>query len=103
MTVPEITLNDGHTIPQFGLGVFLMEPGETERIVSEALELGYRHIDTAAIYRNEAEVGAAIAKSGIPRDELFVTTKCGTRGRPTPTRRCGSRSTSSGSTVSTST
>jgi len=74
-SIPDLTLNDGHTIPQFGLGVFLMEPGETERIVSEALELGYRHIDTAAIYRNEAEVGAAIAKSGIPRDELFVTTK----------------------------
>jgi len=74
-SIPHLTLNDGHTIPQFGLGVFLMEPGETERIVSEALELGYRHIDTAAIYRNEAEVGAAIAKSGIPRDELFVTTK----------------------------
>ncbi len=74
-TIPAITLNDGRTIPQFGLGVFLMDPGETERVVSEALELGYRHIDTAAIYGNEAEVGAAIAKSGIPRDELYVTTK----------------------------
>lgn len=73
--VPTITMNDGRRIPQFGLGVFLMDPGETERVVSEALELGYRHIDTAAGYKNEAEVGAAIAKSGIPRDEIFVTTK----------------------------
>ncbi len=75
MTIPNLTLNDRRTIPQFGLGVFLMDPGETERVVLEALELGYRHIDTAAIYNNEAEVGAAIAKSGIPRDELYVTTK----------------------------
>lgn len=73
--IPTLTLNDGAEIPQLGLGVFLVEPGETERIVTEALETGYRHIDTAAIYRNEAEVGAAIAKSGIPREELFVTTK----------------------------
>ena len=75
MTVPTLTLNDGHTIPQIGFGVFLVEPGETERIVSDALELGYRHIDTAAIYRNEEGVGRAIAASGIPRDELFITTK----------------------------
>src|SRR6185312_8307172 len=70
-----ITLNDGRTIPQLGLGVFKTPPEETERVVSEALELGYRHIDTAAIYRNEEGVGRAIAASGIPRDELFVTTK----------------------------
>lgn len=75
MTVPTLDLNDGHTIPQVGFGVFLVEPGETERIVSDALELGYRHIDTAAIYRNEEGVGRAIAASGIPRDELFITTK----------------------------
>jgi 2,5-diketo-D-gluconate reductase A len=74
-TVPTITLNDGHTIPQLGFGVFRVEPAETERIVSDALEIGYRHIDTAAIYGNEQGVGAAIARSGIPRDELFVTTK----------------------------
>ena len=75
MTVPSIRLNDGTTIPQLGLGVFKMPPADTERIVGEALELGYRHIDTAAIYGNEAEVGRAIAASGIPREQLFVTTK----------------------------
>ncbi|MFZ4893946.1 aldo/keto reductase [Plantibacter sp. Mn2098] len=73
--VPNLTLNDGHTIPQLGFGVFLVDPQETERIVTDALELGYRHIDTAAIYRNEEGVGRAIAKSGIPREELFITTK----------------------------
>ncbi len=75
MTVPTLTLNDGHEIPQLGFGVFLVDPAETERIVSDALEVGYRHIDTAAAYRNEDGVGRAIAASGIPRDELFVTTK----------------------------
>ncbi|GAA4426902.1 aldo/keto reductase [Georgenia halophila] len=75
MTVPTISLNDGHSIPQLGFGVFLVDPPETERIVTDALEAGYRHIDTAAIYKNEEGVGRAIAKSGIPRDELFITTK----------------------------
>jgi 2,5-diketo-D-gluconate reductase A len=75
MTVPTITLNSGFEIPQLGFGVFLVPPAEAEKAVSEALEAGYRHIDTAAIYRNEEGVGAAIAKSGIPRDELFITTK----------------------------
>jgi 2,5-diketo-D-gluconate reductase A len=74
-TVPTITLTDGHAIPQLGFGVFRVDPPEAERIVSDALEVGYRHIDTAAIYGNEEGVGAAIEKSGIPRDELFVTTK----------------------------
>jgi 2,5-diketo-D-gluconate reductase A len=74
-SVPTIHLNDGHSIPQLGFGVFLVDPPETERIVTDALEVGYRHIDTAAAYGNEAGVGAAIAKSGIPRDELFITTK----------------------------
>jgi len=73
--IPLVTLNDGHTIPQLGYGVFRVPPADTERAVSEALEVGYRHIDTAAIYGNEEGVGAAIASSGIPRDELFVTTK----------------------------
>lgn len=73
--IPTLTLNDGHTIPQLGFGVFLVEPQEAERVVSEALATGYRHIDTAAIYGNEAEVGRAIAASGIPREELFITTK----------------------------
>lgn len=75
MNVPTTTLNDGHTIPQLGFGVFKVDPAETERIVSDALEVGYRHIDTAAIYGNEEGVGRAIAASGIPRDELFITTK----------------------------
>ncbi|WES64883.1 aldo/keto reductase [Microbacter sp. GSS18] len=75
MSIPHVSLNDGHTIPQLGYGVFKVPPADTERTVSEALELGYRHIDTAAIYGNEEGVGAAIAASGIPRDELFITTK----------------------------
>jgi 2,5-diketo-D-gluconate reductase A len=75
MTIPALELNDGTTIPQLGYGVFQVPPAETERAVSEALEIGYRHIDTAAIYGNEEGVGAAIAASGIPRGELFITTK----------------------------
>ena len=75
MTIPTLELHDGHTIPQLGYGVFLVPADDAERAVTEALEAGYRHIDTAAIYRNEEGVGAAIAKSGIPRDELFITTK----------------------------
>src|SRR5688500_5238221 len=75
MTVPTIALNDGTTIPQLGFGVFRVDPDETERIVSDALEVGYRHIDTAAVYGNEVGVGKAIAASGIPRDELYITTK----------------------------
>ncbi|MDY7541234.1 aldo/keto reductase [Cryobacterium breve] len=74
-SVPTLTLNDGHTIPQLGFGVFKVDPDETTRIVSDALEVGYRHLDTAAIYGNEAGVGAAIAASAVPRSELFVTTK----------------------------
>ena len=74
-TVPTLKLNDGHDIPQLGFGVFKVDPDETERIVSDALEAGYRHIDTAAVYGNELGVGRAIAASGIPRDELFITTK----------------------------
>lgn len=75
MTIPTLELNDGNSIPQLGFGVFLVPADEAERAVSEALEAGYRHIDTAAIYGNEEGVGAAIAKSGIARDELFITTK----------------------------
>ena len=75
MTVPTITLNNGTTIPQLGFGVFKVDPEETQRIVSDALEVGYRHLDTAMIYGNETGVGAAIAESDIDRDELFVTTK----------------------------
>ncbi|GAA3888572.1 aldo/keto reductase [Leifsonia kafniensis] len=74
-TVPTLTLNDGHTIPQLGFGVFKVEPTETTRIVTDALEVGYRHIDTAAIYGNEKGVGDALAASGVDRSDLFVTTK----------------------------
>ncbi|KAG0295967.1 hypothetical protein BGZ96_010498 [Linnemannia gamsii] len=69
-------LNNARQIPLLGLGVYLIEPGQaTEDAVLWALQAGYRHIDTASIYRNEASVGNAIRKSGIPRDQIFVTTK----------------------------
>lgn len=70
-----LTLNTGDVIPQLGVGVFKVDDEVCEQVVLDALEVGYRHIDTAMIYRNEGAVGRAIAKSGIPRDELFVTTK----------------------------
>ena len=74
-TVPRIGLNDENTMPVLGLGVGELSDSETEHSVSTALELGYRLIDTAAVYGNEAAVGRAIAASGIPRAELFITTK----------------------------
>ncbi len=74
-SVPELSLNDGTSIPQLGFGVYQVDPGQTQDVVSRALEAGYRHIDTAQMYGNEEGVGAAIAASGIPRDELYVTTK----------------------------
>jgi diketogulonate reductase-like aldo/keto reductase len=74
-TVPSIALNDGESIPQLGFGVFQVPPDDTERCVSEALEAGYRSIDTAEAYGNEAGVGKAIAASGLSRNEIFVTTK----------------------------
>jgi 2,5-diketo-D-gluconate reductase A len=73
--VPSLTLHDGVEIPQLGFGVFQVPPEDTQRVVEEALAAGYRHIDTAAAYRNEKGVGAAVAASGIPREEVFVTTK----------------------------
>lgn len=73
--VPSLTLHDGVEIPQLGFGVFQVPPEDTQRVVEEALAAGYRHIDTAAAYRNEKGVGAGIAASGIPREEVFVTTK----------------------------
>ena len=74
-SVPYIALNDENTMPAIGLGVAELSDDETERAVSTALEMGYRLIDTAAVYGNEAAVGRAIAASGIPRAELFITTK----------------------------
>lgn len=76
--VPSLTLNDENTIPVLGLGTADLSDDETERAVSAALELGCRLIDTAAAYGNEAAVGRAIAASGIPRAEIFVTTKLAT-------------------------
>ena len=73
--VPTLTLNDGNHIPQLGFGVWQVSTSDIVSSVAKALEVGYRHIDTAAIYGNEEGVGAAIADSGIPRDELFITTK----------------------------
>ena len=73
--VPVVTLHDGVAIPQLGFGVFQIPPEETQEKVEEALRVGYRHIDTAAAYRNEAGVGAAIAASGVRREDVFVTTK----------------------------
>ncbi|HEY3558461.1 MAG TPA: aldo/keto reductase [Kribbella sp.] len=70
-----ITLNNGVRIPQLGFGVFQIPPDDTQRAVEQAIEIGYRHIDTAAAYNNEAGVGAAVRASGLPREELFVTTK----------------------------
>jgi 2,5-diketo-D-gluconate reductase A len=73
--VPKIELHDGVEIPQFGFGVFQVPPDDTRKVVEDALEAGYRHIDTAGAYRNEKGVGEALAASGIPREEVFVTTK----------------------------
>ena len=73
--VPLLTLNNGVQIPQLGLGVWQVDPAETQRVVEDAFEVGYRHIDTAQMYGNEAGVGAALAASGLPRDEVFVTSK----------------------------
>ncbi|SCL20535.1 2,5-diketo-D-gluconate reductase A [Micromonospora rhizosphaerae] len=74
-TIPDIPLNDGNTIPQLGFGVFQIDPKETAEAVGKALEIGYRHIDTAEMYGNEAEVGQAIRTSGLDRGEVFVTSK----------------------------
>src|SRR5215813_15427645 len=73
--VPDVTLNNGRTIPQFGFGVFQIRPADTAAAVATALEAGYRHIDTAEMYGNEKEVGTAIAKSGLDRADVFVTSK----------------------------
>jgi 2,5-diketo-D-gluconate reductase A len=74
-TRPEVTLNNGIRMPQLGFGVYQVPEDETQSVVAYALEVGYRSIDTAALYRNEAGTGRAVAASGIPREELFVTTK----------------------------
>ncbi|SEQ05407.1 aldo/keto reductase [Microlunatus flavus] len=73
--VPDVSLNDGRTIPQLGFGVFQIDPADTAQAVRTALEIGYRHIDTAEMYGNEAEVGEGIRTSGLDRDDVFVTSK----------------------------
>ncbi|MFE0532145.1 aldo/keto reductase [Micromonospora parva] len=75
ITIPDISLNDGTTIPQLGFGVFQIEPKDTVAAVSTALEIGYRHIDTAEMYGNEAEVGEAVRASGLDRGAVYVTSK----------------------------
>ncbi|WP_244295746.1 aldo/keto reductase [Micromonospora orduensis] len=75
ITIPDISLNDGTTIPQLGFGVFQIEPKDTVAAVSTALEVGYRHIDTAEMYGNEAEVGEAVRMSGLDRESVYVTSK----------------------------
>ena len=73
--VPTITLNNGVEIPQLGFGVYQVRPAETVEVTLSALEVGYRHIDTAEMYGNEKEVGEAIRASGVDRADVFVTSK----------------------------
>ena len=74
--VPPLALGENEQIPQLGFGVFQVPSKQTEEVVAEALSVGYRHLDTAAAYRNESGVGQALRASGIGRDEIFLATKC---------------------------
>ncbi len=86
--VPNIVLNDGHSIPQLGFGVFQIEPRDTARATREALEIGYRHIDTAEMYRNERGVGEAVRAAGLDRADVYVTSKLSNAAhRPDDARR----------------
>lgn len=86
--VPSVRLNDGHSIPQLGFGVFQIDPADTAEAVGNALEVGCRHIDTAEMYGNERGVGAAVRASGLDRAEVFVTSKLNNRyHRPDDARR----------------
>jgi 2,5-diketo-D-gluconate reductase A len=86
--VPSVRLNDGHWIPQLGFGVFQINPADTAEAVSNALEVGYRHIDTAEMYRNERGVGEAVRASGLDRADVFITSKLNNRyHRPDDARR----------------
>ena len=92
-TVPTIELNDGHSIPQLGFGVFQIRPEETAEAVRRALEVGYRHIDTAQMYGNESEVGEAVRASGLDRADVFGTTKLSnSHHRPADAREAFDRS-----------
>jgi 2,5-diketo-D-gluconate reductase A len=91
--VPTIDLDDGRSIPQLGFGVFQIPPGETVEAVSRALDVGYRHIDTAEMYGNEKEVGEAVRTSGLDRADVFVTSKLNNGfHRPDDARRAFDRS-----------
>jgi 2,5-diketo-D-gluconate reductase A len=93
MSVPNVELNDGRSIPQLGFGVFQIDPAETARAVTEALEVGYRHIDTAEMYGNEKQVGEAIRESGLDRGDVYVTSKLDNSfHRPDDARRAFERS-----------
>ncbi|HLL63819.1 MAG TPA: aldo/keto reductase [Propionibacteriaceae bacterium] len=86
--VPNLPLNSGQTIPQLGFGVFQIDPGETAEAVGRAFEVGYRHIDTAEMYRNEKGVGEAVRASGLDRGEVFITSKLSNAAhRPDDARR----------------
>ncbi len=86
--VPDLELAGGTTIPQLGFGVYQIEPHETVEAVTTALDIGYRHIDTAQMYRNEKGVGEAVRSSGIPREQVFVTSKLSNAAhRPADARR----------------
>src|ERR687889_552076 len=74
-SIPDITLNDGHTIPQLGFGVFQIPPAETRAATETAIRIGYRHIDTAEMYNNERGVGEAVASSGLARADFFTPSK----------------------------
>ncbi|MEV6813693.1 aldo/keto reductase [Micromonospora sp. NPDC051296] len=74
-TIPDIRLNDGNTIPQLGFGVFQIIPADTAQAVRTALDVGYRHIDTAEMYGNEAEVGEGVRAAGLAREDVFITSK----------------------------
>jgi 2,5-diketo-D-gluconate reductase A len=88
MVVSMIALNDKSSIPQLGFGTYLIKPEETAATVSQAIEIGYRHIDTAQMYDNEAGVGKAVADSGLPRSELYLTSKLSNAAhRPADVRR----------------
>ena len=87
-SIPDIRLNDGRTIPQLGLGVYQIAPRDTARAVRDALEAGYRHIDTAQMYGNERGVGEGVRDSGMARDEVFITSKLSNAAhRPDDARR----------------
>ncbi len=75
LDIPQIALNDGRTIPQLGLGVWKASPQDTAGAVREALDAGYRHVDTAALYKNEEAVGEGLRTSPVAREDVFVTTK----------------------------